>query len=132
MKSIYTAILTVAVLCLTVSVSASDSLSTPKTHVTDAPANAEAPDTSAPAQLTLTIEELAKYNGKNGKPAYVAVDGIIYDVTGVRVWKNGRHKGQHDAGADLSEQINKKSPHGPRVLKKRPVIGKIVAAPVKK
>jgi predicted heme/steroid binding protein len=87
---------------------------------------------SAPAQLSLTLKELAKYNGKNGNPAYVAVDGIIYDVTDVKAWKNGSHKGQHEAGIDLTEQINKRSPHGPRVLKKRPVVGKIVAEPVKK
>ena len=30
---------------------------------------------------TFTAEELAKYNGQNGQPAYVAIDGTVYDVS---------------------------------------------------
>ena len=33
-----------------------------------------------------TLEELAKYNGKDGNPAYVAVNGIVYDVTNNAAW----------------------------------------------
>ena len=29
----------------------------------------------AKEELVLTLEELAKYNGKDGQPAYIAVDG---------------------------------------------------------
>ena len=78
-------------------------------------------------ELELTLEELAAYNGKNGKPAFVAVDGIIYDVSDSKPWKNGVHKGRHTAGNDLSDAIKKRSPHGIKVLKKRKVVGKIVA-----
>jgi Predicted heme/steroid binding protein len=28
-----------------------------------------------------TLEELKQYNGENGQPAYVAIDGIVYDVS---------------------------------------------------
>jgi predicted heme/steroid binding protein len=78
---------------------------------------------AAPAQLELTVEELAAYNGKDGKPAYVAVNGVIYDVTNVPAWQNGMHKG-NVAGNDLTEAI-KKSPHGESVLKNLPVVGKL-------
>lgn len=74
--------------------------------------------------LQLTLEELAAFNGQNGKPAYVAVDGIIYDETNVKAWVGGKHKG-YSAGTDISAVI-KKSPHGASVLKKRTVVGKII------
>lgn len=74
--------------------------------------------------LVLTLEELAKYNGTDGKPAYVAIDGIIYDVSPIKPWKNGKHKG-NTAGNDLTEVIKKKSPHGLKVLKKLKAVGKL-------
>lgn len=33
------------------------------------------------ANQTFTRDELRKYNGQNGAAAYIAIDGIIYDVT---------------------------------------------------
>jgi predicted heme/steroid binding protein len=72
----------------------------------------------------LTLEELKKYNGQEGNPAYVAIDGTIYDVTNVKAWKNGKHKNGLTAGRDLSKQIGK-SPHGKSVITNLPVVGKI-------
>jgi predicted heme/steroid binding protein len=85
--------------------------------------SAAAPDTLR----QLTIGELAKYNGKDGAPAYVAVDSVVYDVTGVRAWKKGAHKGG-TAGTDISAKIAK-APHGKRVLKKRKIVGRLVTPP---
>ena len=75
-------------------------------------------------QLELTLEELAAYNGKDGKPAYVAVDGVIYDVTNSARWRNGEHNG-FSAGQDLTEIIKGQSPHGTSTLSRMPVVGKI-------
>jgi predicted heme/steroid binding protein len=75
-------------------------------------------------QLVLTLEELAKYNGKDGQPAYVAVDGVIYDVSNKPAWKNGEHNG-YSAGQDLTEIIKTKSPHGVSKLSGLPVVGKL-------
>ena len=58
---------------------------------------------------------MAKYNGKDGAKAYVAVDGVVYDVTGVDAWANGGHQG-FEAGQDLTDAI-KKAPHGTSTLK---------------
>ncbi|HML48403.1 MAG TPA: cytochrome b5 domain-containing protein [Clostridia bacterium] len=74
--------------------------------------------------MELTLEELAAYNGKDGKPAYVAVDGIIYDMTNSAFWKNGEHNG-FSAGQDLTDVIKKQSPHGVANLSRVPAVGKI-------
>jgi cytochrome b involved in lipid metabolism len=49
-----------------------------------------------------TPEELSFYNGKNGNPAYVVVDGIVYDISASNYWKNGIHENLHQAGRDLT------------------------------
>jgi predicted heme/steroid binding protein len=88
-------------------------------------ATAIAADSTADTLLCLTIADLAKYNGKDGMPAYVAVDSVIYDQTGVKAWKSGKHEGGK-AGTDITTLI-KNSPHGKAVLKKRKVVGKLIA-----
>lgn len=73
-----------------------------------------------------TKEELSKYNGKNGMPVYVAVDGIVYDVTKSKYWKTGRHKNMHDAGLDLTYEIKNLAPKfhkGGKILEKFPKVG---------
>ena len=95
---------------------------------TDAAATTSAGTTTGSAEngtLELTLAELAKYNGKDGQPAYVAVDGIIYDVSAYPKWKNGDHNG-YSAGNDLTEIIKTKSPHGVAKLKGVPVVGKLI------
>lgn len=72
-----------------------------------------------------TIDELSTYNGKDGNSAYIAVDGIVYDVTIVSQWKNGMHNG-FEAGKDLTDEIKTISPHGISKLKGIPVVGKLV------
>lgn len=74
--------------------------------------------------LVLTLEELSQYDGKDGNPAYVAVDGVIYDVTDVPQWKNGEHNG-YFAGQDLTDIIKNESPHGVSKLNGVPVVGKL-------
>ncbi len=91
---------------------------TPVIVPTDTPAATDA------AELILTLEELAAFDGKNGNPAYIAVDGVIYDVTNVPQWRNGDHNG-FTAGHDLTEQIKNVSPHGLSKLTGLPVVGKL-------
>lgn len=73
-----------------------------------------------------TVEELKKYNGKDGMPVYVAVDGIVYDVTKSKYWKTGRHKNLHDAGNDLTYEIKNQAPKfhkKGKILEKFPRVG---------
>lgn len=82
-------------------------------------------ESSDDLEKEFTLEELAKFNGKDGNKAYVAVDGYVYDVTDVPPWNGGEHNG-YEAGKDLSEEIKTKSPHGPGKLEGVPIVGKLV------
>ena len=69
-----------------------------------------------------TLEELAQYNGKDGNPAYVAVNSKVYDVTNEPAWRGGSHQNTVVAGIDATEYISK-SPHGASVLNGLKVVG---------
>ena len=73
------------------------------------------------AEKVFTAEELSHFDGEEGRPAYVAIDGVVYDVTNVEAWKGGHHHG-NDAGKDNSNAILM-SPHGKKVLEKLPKMG---------
>lgn len=73
------------------------------------------------AAPTFTLTELAKYDGQNGHKAYVAVDGVVYDMTLLGSWKNGQHHGV-SAGTDLTAVFSK-SPHAKSILKLAKVVG---------
>lgn len=60
---------------------------------------------------SFTKEDLKKYNGVGGKPAYIAYRGRVYDVSESSLWIMGAHQGQHVAGYDLTEEIED-APHG--------------------
>ena len=82
-------------------------------------------NTSTAQQRVFNLDELKNYNGQNGNPAYVAVNGVVYDVTNSSKWKNGVHKAcssSTQAGVDFSDSI-KSSPHGVNVMSKFPQIG---------
>mgnify|MGYP002641537150 CR=1 FL=1 len=74
--------------------------------------------------MDLTLEELAMYDGQDGNDAYIAVNGVIYDVTNVSAWNNGTHNG-NVAGTDVSSVINN-APHGDSVLSGLTVVGNLV------
>lgn len=84
----------------------------------------DASPTPEDEMIELTLEELAVFDGTNGKKAYIAVDGFIYDVTNSSDWRNGNHNG-YKAGQDLSQAILS-SPHGKSFLSRVPKIGILV------
>jgi predicted heme/steroid binding protein len=72
----------------------------------------------------MTAAELAKHDGKDGRKAYIAVNGTIYDVTDSPRWEDGLHPPDHQAGQDLTEELTK-APHVRAVVERFPVIGNL-------
>lgn len=86
------------------------------------PIEEEETETQTVAEMReYTLEELAEYDGKNGK-AYVAYQGQVYDVSDSNLWENGTHRDIHSAGKNLTEEMDD-APHGPEELKDYPVVG---------
>lgn len=79
---------------------------------------------SSNKEKTFTTEELTKFDGTNGNSAYAAIDGVVYDVSDVASWAEGKHFGL-TAGHDWSKEIEEQSPHGKDALKDLPVVGKL-------
>ncbi len=82
-------------------------------------------ETRAVPDKSFTVAELAKFDGKEGRRAYVAFQGVVYDFTDVKSWKNGEHKDGKKAGNDYTDALEKVW-HGAKVLKDKPVVGKLV------
>lgn len=75
----------------------------------------------------LTPTELAQYDGKDGRPAYFAYQGGIYDASSSARWKNGAHMGRHHAGGDLTAQLGQ-APHGAELVLALPKVGQLRSA----
>jgi predicted heme/steroid binding protein len=73
----------------------------------------------------LTSKELEECNGKNGKPAYIAYQGKVYDISESAFWSDGEHMGMHQAGKDLTEELEL-APHREEVFKRAKLIGELV------
>ena len=74
-------------------------------------------------------DELARFNGENGNPTYVAYDGKVYDVSESKLWRNGIHMKRHKAACDLTTDIQA-APHEKDVLERYPQVGVLKKAAV--
>lgn len=70
----------------------------------------------------MTSAELAEFDGRDGRRAYIAVNGTIYDVTESPRWENGLHPPDHLAGRDLTDELST-APHVRAVVERFPVVG---------
>ena len=78
----------------------------------------------ATGQKKVTQQELEENNGKNGKPAFIAYKGKVYDVTESAMWSDGEHMGIHQAGKDLTEELEM-APHREETLEKMKLVGEL-------
>lgn len=68
--------------------------------------------------------ELAEFNGRDGKPPYIAIDGIVYDLSKISKWKNGKHHGML-AGQVLTEEYYRCHSKKLNLIKKARVVGRL-------
>ena len=73
-----------------------------------------------------TVEQLKEFDGKEGRPTYVAYRGRVYDVSASSLWSDGGHSGVHSSGCDLTNEIGN-APHGEEALLNFRIIGELVA-----
>jgi predicted heme/steroid binding protein len=59
----------------------------------------------------MTKSRLLSFDGIEGRPAYFAFAGKVYDVSRSEHWGGGKHFGRHSAGEDLTDAIEQ-APHG--------------------
>lgn len=81
--------------------------------------------TAVTTEKTFTLAELAQFDGLNGNPAYIAYDGVVYDVSAIKEWKTGTHVGEYPAGKDYTKELAK-APHGTTVLQQAVIVGTLV------
>jgi predicted heme/steroid binding protein len=72
---------------------------------------------------TFTLEELSQFDGKDGEAAYIAIDGIVYNVTDADGWTEGEHEG-YSAGQDLTAAFES-SPHKDSILSGLEIMGTV-------
>jgi predicted heme/steroid binding protein len=70
-----------------------------------------------------TRNQLALRNGQDKPQIWIALNGIIYDVTTSRLWRDGKHY-EHWAGQDLTHEL-KDAPHTENVFDKFKPIGRL-------
>ncbi len=70
-----------------------------------------------------THAQLALRNGQDRDEIWCAYQGIIYDVTASRLWRNGLHY-EHWAGQDLTHELAD-APHTDGVFLKFQIVGKL-------
>lgn len=68
------------------------------------------------------LEDLAGYDGKDGRPVYIVHQGRVFDVSQSRLWKGGLHMKRHHAGTDLTTDFGG-APHGLEVFERYPQVG---------
>ena len=76
-------------------------------------------------QKKVTKQELDENNGKNGKPAYILYQGKVYDVSQSSFWIDGDHLGMHQAGKDLTGELEM-APHKEENLQRVKLVGDLV------
>ncbi|MEM9831782.1 MAG: cytochrome b5 domain-containing protein [Bacteroidota bacterium] len=70
-----------------------------------------------------TIQQLALRNGQDREEVWCAYQGIIYDVSESRLWRDGKHY-EHWAGQDLTSELNN-APHTNSVFDRFNPVGQL-------
>jgi predicted heme/steroid binding protein/uncharacterized membrane protein len=71
---------------------------------------------------TFSLEDIKACDGTDDKPAYIVYQDRVIDVSASQHWHAGHHMGTHQAGHDLTREIEA-APHGPEILERFPEVG---------
>lgn len=74
---------------------------------------------------TVTGQELTAATCDDGQQCWVAVNGVVYDMSVFPKWARGRHHGV-DAGTDATQRFVG-SGHARAILEKMPVVGRLAS-----
>ena len=66
---------------------------------------------------------LALRNGRDREEIWIALDGLIYDVTDSRLWREGQHY-EHWAGQEMDKELED-APHNKEVVEKFKIVGRL-------
>ena len=91
------------------------------------PSQASPEQSADPNAVVVTQDELTAANGQNGAKCYVAIDGVVYQISGFALWADGLHSssgGRARCGRDLSDVIDD-APHGRSKVPLLKEIGKL-------
>lgn len=72
---------------------------------------------------TVTMAEVEGNDGLDGRPAWIAVNGIVFDVSDSPGWEDGEHRGVK-AGTDGTD-LFVSSPHGYDFMARTPIVGRL-------
>lgn len=73
-------------------------------------------------QRKITMAEVVQNNGQNGKPAYIVYKEKVYDVSESAFWLYGEHMSAHQAGKDLTSEMEM-APHREETLQRVKEVG---------
>ena len=72
---------------------------------------------------TVSMTELEANDGLEGRPAWIAVNGIVFDVSQSPGWDDGEHRGVK-AGTDGTD-LFVGSPHTYEFMARTPIVGRL-------
>lgn len=78
-------------------------------------------------ETIITLKQLNLRNGQDRPEIWVAFNGLVYDVSPSRLWRDGKHY-EHWAGQDLTDEL-KDAPHTETVFQKFKVVGRLEVTP---
>jgi hydroxylamine dehydrogenase len=87
----------------------------------------ESQGASEPEGEEINGRDLSRFDGQEGRPAYIRYKNTVYDVSGSEKWKGGAHFRKHLAGHDLTESL-KGAPHSEEVFSRFPAVAELSGA----
>ena len=61
-------------------------------------------------ETQFSLQDVANYDGREGRSAYIVFEDTVYDVSASSLWAGGSHMNRHQAGSDLTDQLTS-APH---------------------